>query len=80
MYHFISYMLFYVLNTQFGEKQSLIAHFAIIAKNGLFWLSIVKSPQLICNVLRMQETSIVTSYSQIILACANWQKTIFTGE
>ena len=80
MYHFISYMLFYVLNTQFGEKQSLIAHFAIIAKDGLFWLSIVKSPQLICDVMRTQETSIVTSYSHFILACANWQKTIFTGE
>ena len=31
---FISYMLFYTLNSQFGWKQPLIAHFAIFAKDG----------------------------------------------
>ena len=41
MYYFISYLLFYVLNTQFHYKQFAIADFAIFAKGGLFWLSIV---------------------------------------
>ena len=40
-------------------------------QNSLFRLSIVTSPQLICDVTR---TSIVTSYSSIILARANWHK------
>ena len=43
MYFFISYMLFYVLNTPFLYKQSSIAHFAIVAKASLFWLNIVTS-------------------------------------
>ena len=36
---FISYMLFYVLSTQFHikKKQSSIAHFTIVAKDGFFW-------------------------------------------
>ena len=42
-------MLFYVLITQFQLKQLSIADFAIVAKDGLFWLSIVTSPQLICE-------------------------------
>ena len=36
-----------------------------------FWLSIVTPPQLICDITR---TSIVTSYSLIVLAHANWHK------
>ena len=40
-------------------------------QNGLFWLSIVTSPQLIYEVTR---TSIVTAYSSIVLARANWCK------
>ena len=58
MYYFISYMLFYVINSQFFWKQSSIAHFAIVAKDSLFWLGIVTSLQLICDVT--QDTSIVT--------------------
>ena len=35
--------LIYVLNTQFRYKQLSIADFAIVAEDGLFWLSIVTS-------------------------------------
>ena len=34
-------------------KQLSIADFAIVAKDSLFWLSIVTSPQLICDVTPM---------------------------
>ena len=34
-------------------KQLSIADFAIVAKDSLFWFSIVTSPQLICDVTRM---------------------------
>ena len=61
-------------------KQSSVAHFAIVALESLFWLSIVTSPQLVCDVTRTRGTGIVTSYSSIVLARANWQKTIFTSE
>ena len=43
MYYFISYMLFYVLDTQFCEKQLLIADFTIVAMDSLFSPSIVTS-------------------------------------
>ena len=67
MYYFISYTLLYVLETKFRQKQLSIADFAIVAKDGLFWLSIVTSPQLICDVTRTLGTSIVTSYSSVVL-------------
>ena len=73
MYYFISYTL-YVLNTSFRYKQSSIAHFAIVASDGLFWLNIVTSSQLICDVTQTRGTGIVTSYSSIVLARANWRK------
>ena len=52
MFYFISYTLFYVLNTQFRLKPLSIADFAIVAKDGIFWLGIVMSPELICDVTR----------------------------
>ena len=64
----------YVLNTQFRYKQLSISDFAIVAKGGPFWLSIVTSPQLICDVTWTWSTGIVTSYSSIVLARANWRK------
>ena len=67
IYYFISYTQFYVLNTQFFLKQSAIGHIAIVVKDGLFWLGIVTSPQLICDVTPTGYTSIVTSYSSIVL-------------
>ena len=45
----ISYTLLYDLNTLFGYKQSSIAHFAIVTKDGLFWLNIVTSSQMISD-------------------------------
>ena len=35
------------------QKQLSIVDFAIVAKDSLFWFSIVTSPQLICDVTRM---------------------------
>ena len=57
-----------------AKKQSSIAHFAIVAKDGLFLPSFVTSSQLICDVMRTRGTGIVTSYSSIVLARANWRK------
>ena len=74
MYQFISYTLFYVLSTQFHQKQLSIADFAIDAKDDLFQLSIVASPQLICDVTQTSGTGIVTSYSSIVFASGNWRK------
>ena len=51
-------------------KKLSIADFAIVAKDGLFWLATVTSRQLICDVTRTWCTGIVTSYSSI----ANWRK------
>ena len=55
-------------------KELSITEFAIVAKGGLFWLTIVTSPQLICDVTRIQVTGIVMSYSSTVLARANWHK------
>ena len=75
MHYFISYTLFYVHGTHnSAKKPSSIAHFATVAKDGLFWLRIVTSPELICDVTRTRDTSIVTSHSSIVLARANWRK------
>ena len=73
MYYFISYTLFDVQHS-IPPKQLSIADFAVVAMDSLFWFSIVTSPPLICDVTRMQDTSIVTSYSSIVLARANWRK------
>ena len=51
-----------------------MADVAIVAKDGLFWLSIVTSPQLICDLTRTRGAGIVTSYSSIVLARANWNE------
>ena len=40
--------------------QTIIAHFAIVVRDGLFWLDIVTSSQLICDVTRTRGTGIVT--------------------
>ena len=51
-----------------------MADFAIVAKGGLSWLSIVTSPQFVCDVTQTWGTGIVMSYSSIVLARANWRK------
>ena len=43
-----------------AKNKSSIPHSAIVAKDGIFWLSIVTSPQLICDVTRMWGTGIMT--------------------
>ena len=48
--------------------------FAIVAKEGILWLSIVTSRQLLCDVTWTRGTSIVTSYSSIVLPRTNWHK------
>ena len=53
--------------------QLSIPDFTIVAKDGLFWLSIVIPPQFICDVKRTWGTGIVTSYLSIVLARANWR-------
>ena len=65
---------FLSLNAQFRQKQSSVADFAIVAKGGLFWFSIVTSLQLICDFTRMRVTGTVASFSSIVLSRANWRK------
>ena len=74
MYYFISYMLSYVPGCTIQLKQLSIADIAIVAKDSLFWRSIVTSPQLICDITRTRVTGIVMSYSSFVLACLNWHK------
>ena len=79
-YSRVTNVLFYFLHASLSPeytillKQSSIAHFVFVAKEGIFWLSIVTSSQWMCDVTRTRVTSIVTSYSSIVLASANWPK------
>ena len=52
-------------------KQWSISDFAIIAKDSFFWLSIVTSSQLICDVTQMLGTGIVMAYLSIVPARRN---------
>ena len=76
----LTFVLFYFLHASWCLKHTItlkhlsIADFAIVAKSGLFWLNIVMSPQLICDVTRTRGTGIVASYLSIVLARANWRK------
>ena len=74
MYYFISYTLVYVPERTIPLKQLSIADFAIVAKDGLFRFRILSSLPLICDVTRTRVTGIVTSYSPIVVARANWRK------
>ena len=57
-----------------------ITDFTIVTKDGLFWLSIVMSPQLICDVTQTWGTGIVTSICQLFLHVPIGAKAIFTSE
>ena len=70
-------LLFFSPGHKICWKQTWITHFASVAKDGLFWLHIMTSPQLTCDVMWMQGTGIVTSYLSIVIACANWHKVYF---
>ena len=74
MYYFISYTLLDVPEHTIPLKQLLIADFANVTKDSLFWFSIVTSPQLICDVTQIYDTGIVMSYSSVVLARAFWCK------
>ena len=73
LFYFL-HAIFYALNTPIRYKQYTIAHFTIVAMDSLFWLNIVTSSQLICDFTRTRGTGIVTSYSTIVPARANWRK------
>ena len=76
----VTNVLFYFLHAIWCHKHTIplkqlsSVDFAIVAKDTLFWFSIVTSPQLTYDVTRIQDTGIVTSYSAIVLARANWRK------
>ena len=76
----VTNVLFYFLHailcpwTHNSFKKISIADLAIVAKDDLFWFSIVTSLQLICDVTRMRAAGIVTSYLSIVLARANMRK------
>ena len=73
MYYFISYTLFYVPgihNSAENHHPSLISQLSPRTAFSDF----VTPPELICDVTLTPDTSIVTSYSSIILAHANWRK------
>ena len=53
-------------------KTILSADFAIVASDGIFWLSIVKPQH--SDFMWMRGTVIVTSYLLIVLAYTNWLK------
>ena len=48
--------------------------FAIVAKDGFFWYSILASSQSTCDATQTPGTGIVTSHSSIVLSRANWSK------
>ena len=56
-----------------AKNNYLSLDFGIVAKDDLFWLSIVTSPQLIYDVTWTWGTGIMTSHLSIVLARANWR-------
>ena len=79
--------LFTVTNVSFYFLHAILCHeptnplrliiersFRHCCQGGLFWPSIVTSPQLICDVMRTRNTGIVMSYLSIVIARANWHK------
>ena len=80
-------VLFYFLHTIFCPEHNktiidqsfLLDHF-VVAKDGLLWLNIVTSSQLICDVTRTRGTGIVTSYWSIVLHVQFGAEVIFTNE
>ena len=71
MYYFISYTLIWFIEHTIPLQKASIAHFA---NDGVFWLNIVTSSQLTCDVTRMRGTDIMMLYSSIVLTRANWCK------
>ena len=66
------YFLSWTHKSAKNYHRALISPF--VAKGGLFWPSIVTSPQLICDVMQTRNTGIVTSYLFIVIARASCRK------
>ena len=65
------YIIYFLHPILFTYKSTKTNHQWIIRHCRQRWLFIVMSPQLICDVM---PTCIVTSYSSMVLTCANWHK------
>ena len=70
MYYFISYTLSYVL----------IADFAIVARDGLFWFGIVTSLQLFCDLTGTRILPLWRHIRRLFLHAQIGAKAIFTSE
>ena len=80
MYYFISYTLFYVLNTPFRYKQTSFAHFAVVAKDGPFWLNIVTSSQLSVTSRERKALALWRHIRRLFLHAQIGTKAIFTSD
>ena len=63
--------------THDSAEKSLTAPFAIVTKNGLFWLSIVTLPQLICDITQL---ALWRHISRLFFHVQIGAKAIFTSE
>ena len=73
--YIISFLTRYFMSWTYNSANNTIdCSFRHCRKERSNWLSIVKSPHLICDNTRTRGTSIVSSYSSIVLARANWSK------
>ena len=61
-----------------AKKLLTIVYFAIVAKDGLFWFSIVTSLQLICDVTRV--TALWRHIRRLFLHAQIGANAIFTSE
>ena len=77
MYHFISYTLFCPEHT---IPLKAIINFTIVAKDGLFWLSIVMSQQLICDVMERGVLVLQCPIRRLFLHVQIGAKVISTSE
>ena len=80
MYWFISYMLFYVLNTSFLYKQSSVTHFVIVAKDGLSDLALWRHHSLSVMSRGREALALWRHLRRLLLHAQIGAKTIFTIE
>ena len=81
--HTLSYIMHVILWPQLTNLLKTwwkSAHFTIVAKDGPFSLSIVTSPQLICDVTRTRCTGILKYIRLLVLLMRIGAKLIFTSE
>ena len=80
MYYFISYTL-YILSTSFRNKQSSIAHFAIVASDGLFWiLSLWRHHSWSVTSREREALALLRHIRRLLLHPQIGAKAIFTSE